>query len=423
MILIYSIQRSKRLEYAAEIIFKHILKLEIPITFTCEPDEYLHFQGRKINYSQLQMAGGIHIPATDFLYQTGTKTVFPGVAHGAYGKVLFPVDGSKDFGFDIFSAVFFMVTRYEETASDIPFQPEESIAFKNNFLDKPIVHYWVEELKDQLMLKYPTYIFPKKKFKNEVMIISLHQYAFLGRRGKINFIDTLKDIFTGQWKRMLMRLHVITGNKKDPLDQLKFHRTVAQKCKQKMLFIVFPPSVYTDQILFPSFVRKVLSFAKLGYFVSASDDLQFINEQSKSWPKLSPKKFMNVLFDVSVQSLLNGYHTIQNLKKVRDYSMCYPQNPGFRAGITETYPWYDLKSEEKTSIYIRPVAFHASAFADTINTNPEQVSKTMLNILQEVRMAKGTLISCWDENQFSKYPQYRNIKKLYIQLMKAVAVK
>jgi hypothetical protein len=46
-----------------------------------------------------------------------------------------------------------------------------------------------------------------------------------------------------------------------------------------------------------------------------------------------------------------------------------------------------------------------------------------LNILQEVRMAKGTLISCWDENQFSKYPQYRNIKKLYIQLMKAVAVK
>ena len=80
----------------------------------------------------------------------------------------FQTDG--DFPFDIFAAVFFLVSRYEEYFSFQPdnygrFPHQASLAFKEKFLDFPLVNYWLEDFKKSLGLKFPGLIFRMKDFK------------------------------------------------------------------------------------------------------------------------------------------------------------------------------------------------------------------------------------------------------------------
>src|SRR5678815_3366965 len=73
-------------------------------------------------------------------------------------KVFFKAEG--DLGFDLFAAVFFLITRYEEYLpykKDIygRYAHENSVAFKENFLDLPLVNLWLEDFKNLLKEKNP----------------------------------------------------------------------------------------------------------------------------------------------------------------------------------------------------------------------------------------------------------------------------
>ena len=57
-----------------------------------------------------------------------------------------------------------MISRYEEYLPHIKdihgrFEAKESLAFKNNFLEKPIVDIWINLIKKELRKKIPKIIF------------------------------------------------------------------------------------------------------------------------------------------------------------------------------------------------------------------------------------------------------------------------
>ena len=65
-----------------------------------------------------------------------------------------------DYPFDIFSAVFYLLSRYEEY---LPHQKdmygryahENSLAFKEGFLNIPLINIWIEDFKKVLKKKFP----------------------------------------------------------------------------------------------------------------------------------------------------------------------------------------------------------------------------------------------------------------------------
>lgn len=71
---------------------------------------------------------------------------------------------------DIFSASFFMLTRWEEYVNKTRdthnrFPATESLAYKENFLNRPIVNELIEKLKKQLLALDENLAFKKKKFE------------------------------------------------------------------------------------------------------------------------------------------------------------------------------------------------------------------------------------------------------------------
>ena len=61
------------------------------------------------------------------------------------------------FQFDFFGASFYLISRYEEYLLHLKddfgrFNPLSSLAFKNRFLNKPIVDFWIKRFKGGVLL-------------------------------------------------------------------------------------------------------------------------------------------------------------------------------------------------------------------------------------------------------------------------------
>ena len=83
-------------------------------------------------------------------------------------KAFFKTEG--DWGFDIFAAIFYLVTRYEEY---LPHQHDaygrydhqQSLAYREGFLHLPLVNIWLEDFRHFLTEKNPEFSVPHSHFE------------------------------------------------------------------------------------------------------------------------------------------------------------------------------------------------------------------------------------------------------------------
>ena len=156
MLLIYLPIITKRSEY----IFDHLFRNELGINFntTTDINAFNNHNEEKINYSANRFDNEFFVNSFGLLRKTPIKKIHLPVGEINQIKVIFPNENC-DVGFDIFSAIFFMISRYEEY---LPFKPdrygrfdaEESLAFRNNFLHIPIVDYWIILFKNILQKRF-----------------------------------------------------------------------------------------------------------------------------------------------------------------------------------------------------------------------------------------------------------------------------
>ena len=136
MLLVYSDITSSRLQYTCDFIFKEQFGLDYKITIDSE--SFRNHAGAKINYSNSRMEDAYTIQSQSLLFEQDIKeqTIYC-VDLNNY-KAFFKTSDS-DFPFDIFAAIFYLLSRYEEYLPHEKdmygrFAHENSIAFKEGFL-------------------------------------------------------------------------------------------------------------------------------------------------------------------------------------------------------------------------------------------------------------------------------------------------
>lgn len=439
VILIHSQKMSHRLEYAAEVVFRWVLMLEADIKYTREADEFMQFTGPKINYSDLKLEQGIHIPPSGLLFQSGIKPNFPGLTYGAYGKAIFPVDGSEDFNYDVFSAVFYMVTRYEEylpheTDHHGRYKPENSFAYQNNFLDKPMVHYWAEELKDKITYSYPKFRFPEKQFRTEATIDVDNGYAYFGKGVIRTMGGYVRDLIKGRFASVEERTHVITTNKKDPFDYYKFQRRICDKYRIPLRYFVLTAlrksendhNVDPYTRTFKQLVKKINKAGKLGihpsYYTAGNlekteAEIRHLKEVSKKLKINSSRQhFLNVIYPDTFENLIKA-----GIEK--DYTMGYATQPGFRAGIAEAYPFYNLKEDYKTRLMIYPFQAMDSTYQDYLKYKAEDAVIHIQGMMEEVKKVSGLFIFVFHDRSFAPWKEYKGWKQVFVEILRLAAGK
>ena len=169
MLLIYTPKITSRLKF----VFKQICTriLGIPIDFTSVIEVFIAHSGPKISYGAQPLGSEFFVKSNGLLFEQGLSDVDINVLQWDQTKCFFYVGEKSNLPFDIFSAAFYLLSRYEEYLPHVKdeygrFTKEHSIAHQQQFLHQPVIDLWAYKLKAAL-----EDYFPETRFQNRTFTI------------------------------------------------------------------------------------------------------------------------------------------------------------------------------------------------------------------------------------------------------------
>ncbi|MDB5221733.1 MAG: hypothetical protein JWN83_400 [Chitinophagaceae bacterium] len=434
MLLIYLPAITSRTEYVFDLIFRNELGIEYITTTDIKIFET--YQQEKINYSSTCMGEEIFIKASSLLFEQSIKKINITVEKRQEIPVLFPNADSRDIGFDIFGAVFYMVSRYEEY---LPFNPDkhgrfkaaDSVAYQNNFLQYPVVNTWINFLKNILAKKFPSLQFYTSSFKAIVTYDIDIAYAFSGR-GLLRLSGaTAKDVVNFNFKNIINRLGSLF-TKKDPWDVYDFLKDAIIKNKLTSIFFFlvgdysrYDKNVSYEHPLMVRLIKKVSAFSEIGIHPSYKSSVipgKILIEKNRL-EKISDKPITKSRQHYLKFNLPDTYNQLLAAGITEDYSMGFADIPGFRAGICTPFYFYDLKNEKITSLKIFPMTCMEANFLYYSKLKPEESLEVILALINEVKKAGGIFISVWHNHTVSEDDLYKDWKWVHNEMIKRISDK
>ena len=114
-------------------------------------------------------------------------------------KGFFAAGERSDLPYDIFAASFYLLSRYEEYLPHVKddygrFMAKESLAYKNRFLNQPVIDIWAYKLQVVLKERFPDFKFSDRKYRLQP-IIDVPMAYYFRKKGLLRTIGgTFKDI-------------------------------------------------------------------------------------------------------------------------------------------------------------------------------------------------------------------------------------
>jgi len=78
-----------------------------------------------------------------------------------------------------------------------------------------------------------------------------------------------------------------------------------------------------------------------------------------------------------------------------DYSMGYPDEPGFRAGIARPFYFYDVLEDKQTTLKIVPFQVMDATLYEYKNIDPAAAKELILKLISETKKVGGLFVSIW----------------------------
>ena len=430
MLLIYLPINSSRCQYVFDLIFKD--ELGINFKTTNEVKEFEEYSGEKINYSPERITNGFFIKASSFLFETEIKKQEIKVIEQGAVKFLFPNE-QDDLGFDIFSSVFFMVSRYEEY---LPFEGDQfgrfkasdTLAFQNIFLQKPIVNTWIENFKKILQNRFPGLKFKTHLFNSIVTYDIDVAYKYKGRSFGRNLGSALKDIIGFRAQNFKERIQTLLQSKKDPWDIYEdLQKSFLQNKLSTIFFFLLADKSEHDRNLnyqnpmMKRLINQIDSFSEIGihpsFHTSAFPEKILIEKERLE--DISSQKIMKSRQHYLKFNLPGTFNSLLSSGISEDYSMGFPEMPGFRAGTCKPFYFYDLKNEKATSLKIFPVTCMDATFIYYLEKSPEKCLVDILNLLKEVKNVNGTFIPIFHNDILGGNSKWKSVHDQLIRQIKS----
>ena len=371
------------------------------------------FKGEKFLYDDVNNSPHPQILATSFLFEHELTSFEPEVMTSNGNIKLFPT--ACELGFDVFSAVFYMISRYEEY---FPYESDQygrfrainSFSYKNNLLEVPVVNIWINDLKVWLLKKYPDLVFNVPQFEALLSYDIDVAYAYKGRGFLRNTAAIFKDLISINFKNLQERLKVIIYNKEDPWDIYK--KLIAQlehyKFRSIFFFLLGPYSRHDKNLHFKNkslkqLIRDLFKKSQVGIHPSFNSflNLNQIAKEKKNLELITGENVTKSRQHYLKFKLPYTYNYLEECGIKEDHTMGYPEMVGFRAGICNPFYFYDLKRERATKLKIFPITLMEASFIKYQKLTPEQAIEKVTFLIKQVKDVQGMFISVWHNNTLS----------------------
>ena len=401
MLLVFAQQISPRMSY----VFKHICTriLGIPVTFTSAIDIFIGHQGPKISYGNIALGNELFFQSQGILEEHGVESQEINVRPWDDTKGFFAVSNQSTLPFDIFAASFYLLSRYEEYLPHVKdamgrYPSKESLAFKSQFLQSPVIDIWAQKLKEVFLASFPEMTFQRKEIKNQLFIQAEQPFKYKTKGFLRSFFSYSVDLFGLQFKEIFNRTRVILGMRRDPYDSFKYLITASKNAHYKLSFFFmlgtteeYLNGVTTYKNKFREVIRYVADYTEVGLVLSkkAQKDVDLLKKEKLQLEEIILQDVKCAYNMDHVVDLPHTYRELVEMEITQDFTMCYANKPGFRASTCTPFLFYDLDYEIKTPLIIVPVAGVTSSF----NHFDQDKKRTVIVHLQnEVKQVNGHFI-------------------------------
>lgn len=429
MLLVYSPKITPRLKY----IFKQILlrTLEINVSFTTKVDEFVAHNGPKLSYAKIPLGSEFYIRSHDLLFEQGINDVEIQISKWDDVACFFSAGEKSSIPYDIFAASFYLISRYEEYLPHVQdeherFPAEESLAFKNKFLEEPVIDIWAYKFLERFKEKFPDLAYKEREFRLISTVDVDSAYAYKGK-GLIRTIGAFgKDFFHLRLLNLFNRFMTFFNFRKDHFDTFSEFLDIKKEYGVKTLFffLVGDYTTHDKNISFSnsdfrSLIKSVTDYAKTGvqpsYFTMKNQNLL-----SKEVKRL--ENIINTPIRLSRQhflrlSLPDSYQNLIDVDIQEDYSMGYAKAAGFRASTCTPFYFYDLDFEIQSPLKIYSFAFMDTALKYEMKLSNEASLAKIMALKSAVKNVNGTFISLVHNETLSENSNWRGWRTIYKQMV------
>lgn len=423
MVLLYSEQKTTRLEYIVNHIFTRIFGLKTDIC--TDETTFEDYQGCKINYSNKNRENSLKIVPHSLLFEEKIQMQDIVFSMDEDLPICFQTKELSDFPFDIFAASFYFLSRYEEytaVSKDAHqrFDAKDSLAYKNNLLHLPLVDAWVELLKQRLKKTYPKLSFPTKTFSFIPTYDIDLPFAYLQKSFALQCAGFAKLLLQLKFKKMITRTKVLLKKEKDPFYTFDYLTDIHQRHQLRPYYFFIAAKKKSKYDRNPAWGNK--AFQKLIYDLSLSSDIGLhASYYSKENPQRigDEKAYLQTITKTSIVknrfhflrfSLPDGYRSLLANGITEDYSMGYANHIGFRAGTCTPFLFFDLPKNTSTQLLVYPLLCMENAFSQ--GQSAEEIMQILVPYIEKMKKYNGTFTSLFHNHAFDEKEAGRKWKEV-----------
>lgn len=429
----------KEKRYILDVFFSDFLGLSYAINIT-EDDNYIITQGNNIIvvvdsfFNKLENEEYIHlnnIPKeinylkTQFLSYEIPVLYGEGTIKNEARKII--VDA------DIFASSFFMLTRWEEILIKERDQHNRvsatsSLAFKFNFLNKPIVNEYVELLWSLLLESGIEQNRKEKKFN----IIPTHDVDL--PRHWWSFKDFLKNSIGDLVKRKDPKAFLFSCknyykkivNNQDPFDTFDYLMDVSEKYDLKSHFFFMSGGTSKKdnyyKINHPLVLDIIQKINKRKHVIGFHPSYNAYNNNEQY------KKELEVLQSVSPQPIKTGREHFLRFENPTTWqiwndnsmdwesTMTYFDKAGFRCGVCYPFRTFNVKTRESLNLIEKPLIVMEGSFITYGKFTPKKMQAEIQLLVDQVKRFNGDFVFLWHNSAFNTklWKPYQDIYKKII---------
>lgn len=336
---------------------------------------------------------------------------------------------------DIFGSAFFMLTRYEEVVKldrdeHSRFPAKASLAFQENFLDRPIINEYIE-----ILWFYLRQICGTEKRKNRTFkIIPTHDvdnpYHFYFNPAWKKFKSLTGDLIKRKNIKLFSNNALSLMKGTDPYNTFDMIMSFSEQADLKSSFYFmaggktrFDPSY---PIAHPKMIELINKIHQRGHYIGfhPSYEAGFDENIWQDEFTLLQKTVGNIPLRGGREHYLRfrtplTWRFWADSSLEYDSSLCFADMAGFRCGICYPYPIYDLEERKILNIIERPLILMECSVLDKqyMNLGHSQEAIDYMFILKKrCQIFHGEFVLLWHNNRFIDNKEiifYKNMIEAY----------
>ena len=418
MILIYSGISSRRLQYICQFIFRE--QLGVTYSLTIDAENFRSHDGPKINYSQNPVCNDeLCIKNEPLLFEDDIK-LQQIECFTLNGSPAFFKSGSG-YPFDIFAASFYLLSRYEEYLPHDPdmydrYDHTNSLAFKQGFLHTPLVNKWIADFAKELKRHIPSLEFnlPSFTFIPTYDVDIAFSYKHKG---------VIRNIGGFVKSPSVDRLTVLMRVKEDPYDCYEFLDKLHEQAGLAPIYFFLAATTRNryDKNISPyshpmwQLIKRHAKKYRVGIHPSwkSNENISILKKEKKIIETAGNTPVVDSRQHYIRFSLPETFNNLIEAGILNDYSMGYGSINGFRASVASSFLWFNLQTNQQTTLRIHPFCFmDANSYYEQGMSATEALDE-LISYYNKCREINGTFISIFHNHFLGADKKFAGWKDMY----------